>query len=46
MGYGDGFTIANWTGQPCIVGYVSPAHGYHVEYGSQITDGGCLSAPD
>jgi hypothetical protein len=46
MGYGDGFTIANWTGRACIVGYVSPAHGYRVEYGSQIADGGCLPAPD
>jgi hypothetical protein len=46
MGYGDGYTIANWTGQACIVGYVSPAHGYRVEYGSQIADGGCLPAAD
>jgi hypothetical protein len=45
-GYGDGYTIANWTGRACIVGWVSPAHGYHVEYGSQIADGGCLAASD
>jgi hypothetical protein len=46
MGFGDGFAIANWTGQACIVGYVGPTHGYRVEYGSQIADGGCLAAPD
>jgi hypothetical protein len=46
VGYGDGFTIANWTGQACIIGYVSPAHGHHVEYGSRIADGGCLPSSD
>jgi hypothetical protein len=46
IGYGDGLTIANWTGQACILGYVSPAHGYHVEYGSRTADGGCLAASD
>ncbi|MEU4242705.1 hypothetical protein [Actinoplanes sp. NPDC026619] len=46
VGFGDGFTIANWTGQACILGYLSPTHGYHVEYGSLTADGGCLPAAD
>jgi hypothetical protein len=46
QGYGDGLTIASWTGQACILGWISPAHGYHVEYGSQTADGGCLPAAD
>ncbi|GAA2648085.1 hypothetical protein [Paractinoplanes durhamensis] len=46
VGYGDGFTIAAWTGQACVLGWISPEYGYHVEYGSQTADGGCLPAAD
>ncbi|MFC4065990.1 DUF6993 domain-containing protein [Actinoplanes subglobosus] len=42
----DGVIIAAWTGQACIVGYLSPGYGAHVEYGSTIADGGCLPARD
>jgi hypothetical protein len=46
VGYGDGFTVAAWTGQACVLGWISRANGYHVEYGSQTADGGCLPAAD
>jgi hypothetical protein len=42
----DGLIIAAWTGQARIMGYLSPEHGTHIEYGSTIADGGCLPARD
>jgi hypothetical protein len=42
----DGLIIAAWTGQACIIGYLSPEYGAHIEYGSTIADGGCLPARD
>ncbi|GIF31018.1 hypothetical protein MB27_29020 [Actinoplanes utahensis] len=42
----DGVIIGNWTGQACIVGYLSREYGAHIEYGSTTADGGCLPAGD
>ncbi|GAA0566073.1 hypothetical protein GCM10010172_57240 [Paractinoplanes ferrugineus] len=46
IGFGDGWTIAAWTGQACVLGWLSEANGYHVEYASRTADGGCLPAAD